>query len=84
MEEIKNEKNMEEFFLEKIIETESLLVEKTKIHARLLTEIRLAKEMEEIASRRQKSKTEWLEIFTGKPQKSENDEDEQEQGESER
>ena len=65
-----NEKKLENIFLEKIIQTEGLIVAKTKVYSRLLTDTALAKEMEQIALRREKSKSAWLEILTGEPQKS--------------
>lgn len=65
-----NKGELENVFLEKIIQTEGLIVAKTKVYARLLTDTALAKEMEQIALRREKSKSAWLEILTGEPQKS--------------
>lgn len=63
-----NEKNLENVFLEKVIQAEGLIVAKTKIYSRLLTETALAEEMEKIALKREKSKSAWLEILTGEPQ----------------
>ena len=65
-----NKGELENVFLEKIMQTEGLIVAKTKVYARLLTDTAIAKEMEQIALRREKSKSAWLEILTGEPQKS--------------
>ena len=65
-----NKEKLENVFLEKIIQTEGLIVAKTKVYSRLLTDAALAKQMEQIALRREKSKSAWLEILTGEPQKS--------------
>ena len=62
-------KDLENFSLEKIIQTEGLIVAKTKVYSRLLTDTALAEEMEKIALKREKSKSAWLEILTGEPQK---------------
>ena len=73
-------KDLENFFLEKIIQAEGLIVAKTKVYSRLLTDTALAEEMEKIALKREKSKSAWLEILTGEPQKvSENAQGEEEQ-----
>ena len=64
-----NKEKLENVFLEKIIQVEGLIVAKTKVYSRLLTDTALAKEMEQIALRREKSKSAWLEILTGEPQK---------------
>ena len=72
--------DLENFFLEKIIQAEGLIVAKTKVYSRLLTDTALAEEMEKIALKREKSKSAWLEILTGEPQKvSENAQGEEEQ-----
>lgn len=63
-----SEKHLQNVFLEKVVQTEGLIVAKTKIYSRLLTDTALAEEMEKIALRREKSKSAWLEILTGEPQ----------------
>ena len=67
------EKNLENFFLEKVTEAEGLIVAKTKVYSRLLTDVALAQEMEKIALKREKSKSAWLEILTGEPQNTSGD-----------
>ena len=62
--------DLENFFLEKVTEAEGLIVAKTKVYSRLLTDTALAQEMERRALKREKSKSAWLEILTGEPQKS--------------
>lgn len=83
----KNEENLENYFLEKVTEAEGLLVAKSKVYSRLLTDVELAQEMEKIALKREKSKSAWLEILTGEPQKTSDDstteQDQEEQGEIE-
>lgn len=75
-----NKGKLERLFLEKIIQTEGVIVAKTKVYSRLLTDTALAKQMEQIALRREKSKSAWLEILTGEPQKSSmNTQEEQEE-----
>ena len=75
-----NKENLERLFFEKIIQMEGLIVAKTKVYSRLLTDAALAKQMEQIALRREKSKSAWLEILTGQPQKSSmNTQEEQEE-----
>ncbi len=83
----KNAENLENYFLEKVTEAEGLLVAKSKVYSRLLTDVELAQEMEKIALKREKSKSAWLEILTGEPQKTSDDstteQDQEEQGEIE-
>ena len=83
----KNAENLENYFLEKVTEAEGLLVAKSKVYSRLLTDVALAQEMEKIALKREKSKSAWLEILTGEPQKTSGDstaeQDQEEQGEME-
>ncbi len=67
------DKNLENFFLEKVTEAEGLIVAKTKVYSRLLTDVALAQEMEKIALKREKSKSAWLEILTGEPQNTSGD-----------
>ena len=67
------EKNLENFFLEKVTEAEGLIVAKTKVYSRLLTDVALAQEMGKIALKREKSKSAWLEILTGEPQNTSGD-----------
>ena len=60
--------DLENLFLEKAVELEGLIVQKTQVYSRLLTSIELAKELEKISQKREKSKNAWLEILTGEPQ----------------
>ena len=82
-----NAENLENYFLEKVTEAEGLLVAKSKVYSRLLTDVALAQEMEKIALKREKSKSAWLEILTGEPQKTSGDstaeQDQEKQGEIE-
>ena len=73
------EKNLENFFLEKVTEAEGLIVAKTKVYSRLLTDVALAQEMEKIALKREKSKSAWLEILTGETSQTQ---DQNQEGES--
>ena len=73
MENEKSKIDLQNFFLEKVMEAEGLIVAKTKVYSRLLTDGALAQEMEKIALKREKSKSAWLEILTGEPQKSSGD-----------
>ena len=64
-----NERSLEELFLEKTVNFEGVLVQKTKAYSNLLTCMELAQELEKISLKREKSKNAWLEILTGEPQK---------------
>ena len=61
--------DLENLFLQKAVELEGLIIQKTKVYSRLLTSIELAEELEKISQKREKSRNAWLEILTGEPQK---------------
>ena len=66
------EREMEREVLTTLIELEDLVEKKTKIHARLLMDAALAKDMEELSLRHQKRKETLSTLLTGKAAKKKN------------
>ena len=76
-----NAKEIEKLFIGKIIELEGLFISKANIYSRLLTDAALAKNMSEIATRREKLKKEWKALLTGEQEKQEENSAQSEQSE---
>ncbi len=60
--------------IEKIIEGERLYGNKARVYSKLLTDMALAEQMEEIATAREESKQGWIALLTGKESEKEEQE----------
>ena len=65
--------DFEAAMIEKIIEAERLYINKARVYSRLLTDMALAEQMEEIASAREESKQIWIALLTGEESECEED-----------
>ena len=73
MQEKEREQTREKLALERMIQMEDLAEKKAKIYARLLTDIRLAQEMQGLSLRHEERKETLVKLAYGKNKKKQND-----------